>query len=71
MFYMATKLTINVEEKNIRFAKRWAKKSKTSVSKIVNEYLEQMRNIEEMMLHEPVHPIVKKYSGSWSLSEEK
>jgi hypothetical protein len=67
---MATKLTLTVEEKNIRFAKRMAKKSKTSVSKMVNDYFYQMRTIEELMAKEPVNKIVKKHGGSWQLDEK-
>jgi len=58
---MSTKLTLKVSQKTIEKAKTHARKRKTSVSKLVENYLDKISSKEE----EPtkITPLVKSLSG--------
>lgn len=60
---MKNKLTVLVEEKNIRFAKKYAKEKNTSVSFLLNQFLEdlQQKNLRRKSLREDKW--VEKYGG--------
>ena len=58
---MNTKLTLRIEEKVIESAKKYAKKNKTSVSKIVSSYLETLSHNEKK--HQAISPAIKELSG--------
>lgn len=60
---MKNKLTVLVEEKNIRFAKEYAKEKNTSVSFLLNQFLEdlQQKNLRRKGLSEDKW--VEKYAG--------
>lgn len=58
---METKLTLRIDEKIIGFAKIYAKKNKTSVSKMVSNYLDMVTQLEKKKHH--VSAAVKELSG--------
>jgi len=60
---MSQKITLSLNESNVKFAKRKAKTSKTSVSKIVDGQLDLLRRIEEALKKEKLHPWVKEFGG--------
>ena len=67
---MKNKLTILVEEKNIRFAKKYARQKKTSVSFLLNQFLEdlQQKNTRKKTLAKDEW--VEKYAGIFNLSRK-
>ncbi|MBA3031174.1 MAG: hypothetical protein FP816_20495 [Desulfobacteraceae bacterium] len=58
---METKLTLRIDEKIIGYAKIYAKKNKTSVSKMVSNYLDMVTQLDEKKRH--VSAAVKELSG--------
>ena len=58
---METKLTLRIDEEIIQSAKIYAKKNKTSVSKIVSNYLNSLTHLEKKDY--PISPIIKELSG--------
>ena len=58
---METKLTLRIDEKIIGFAKIYAKKNKTSVSKMVSNYLVTVTQLEKKK--NLVSPAVKELTG--------
>jgi|GEM_PF-6163009 len=60
---MKNKLTVLVEEKNIRFAKKYAREKNTSVSFLLNQFLEdlQQRTVRKSNMQEDKW--VEKYAG--------
>ncbi len=60
---MTQKVTLLLKSQNIDFAKKSAKKSGTSMSKIVDEYLDLLQRIDKKMEKEKLDPFVKKFSG--------
>ncbi len=59
---MKTKLTILVEEENIKFAKKFAKDNHTSVSKLMNDFLMDIKTAkkERKITYDPY---IQKYAG--------
>ena len=60
---MAQKITLSLKESNVKFAKKKAAKSHTSVSKIFDDYLELLQKIELAYKKEKLTPFVKRFSG--------
>lgn len=58
---METKLTLRLDEEIIQSAKIYAKKNKTSVSKMVSNYLNSLTHLEKT--NHAISPIVKELSG--------
>ena len=58
---MGTKLTLRIEERIIQSAKTYAKKNKTSVSKMVSNYLELLMQFEKKT--QPISPTIQELSG--------
>ena len=58
---METKLTLRIDEEIIRSAKTYAQKNRTSVSKMVSEYLRSLT--DKGGSHYTISPIVKELSG--------
>lgn len=56
---METKLTLKLSKKAIEKGKRYAKKRNTSLSRMVENYLERIAMVEE----EEISPLVKSLSG--------
>jgi hypothetical protein len=56
---METKLTLRLKKKTIEKGKVYAKKRKTSLSKMVENYLDKITLIS----HEEISPVVKSLSG--------
>ena len=65
---MTTKLTLKVDEKVIAKAKIYAKKKNTSLSKLVESYLQFVVSKEPAALDD-VTPLVKSLSGVLNASE--
>lgn len=57
---METKLTLKLEQKVVQKAKGLAKARKTSLSKLVEDYLQQITNDQE---ENDIAPITKSLSG--------
>ncbi|MEO6639408.1 MAG: DUF6364 family protein [Ginsengibacter sp.] len=60
---MKSKLTVLVEEKNIRFAKRYAKEKNTSVSFLLNKFLEDLQQNSARKKNTTNDEWVEKYAG--------
>lgn len=67
---MKSKLTVLVEEKNIRFAKKYAREKNTSVSFLLNQFLEdlQQKNIRKKNM--PKDEWVEKYAGIFNTGKK-
>ncbi len=61
---MSKKLTLSIDETTIEKAKRYAKKKKKSLSKLVQEYLQYVAERENENLELELTPTVKKLLGS-------
>jgi hypothetical protein len=59
---MYTKLTLNIDQDVIENAKIYAKNSKRSISKLVEEYLASISN-KNTILNRPLGPITKEITG--------
>ncbi len=60
---MKNKLTVLVEEKNIRFAKKYAREKNTSVSFLLNQFLEDLQQKTVRKKNMPKDAWVEKYAG--------
>lgn len=60
---MKNKLTVLVEEKNIRFAKKYAREKNTSVSFLLNQFLEDLQQKTLRKKNIPKDEWVEKYAG--------
>jgi len=60
---MAQKVTLLFKEENVDFAKREAKRRGTSMSRMLDEYLDLLKRIDKKMKSEKLHPYVKEVSG--------
>jgi hypothetical protein len=65
---MDTKLTLKLEDSIIEKAKGYAKQHKTSLSKLIENYL--LNITSEKSENEKITPLVKSLSGIISLPEE-
>lgn len=57
---MAQKITLSLKESNVKFAKKQAGKTKTSISKMVDEYLDLLQRIDAAYKKEKLTPFVKR-----------
>lgn len=60
---METKLTLKVKQTVIRQAKKYAQKRKTSLSKLVENYLQKITSTKGEAGPEQITPLVKSLSG--------
>lgn len=60
---MTQKITLLLKSQNINFAKKSAKRSGTSMSKMIDEYLNLFQRIDKKMLEEELDPFVKRFGG--------
>ncbi len=68
---MSSKLTLNIDENTISLAKEYAKESGTSVSKLVENYLNSLTSKRKKKKDEiEITPLVKSLSGVISLPED-
>lgn len=68
---MSSKLTLNIDENTIAQAKMYAKRSGTSVSKLVENYLNSLTSKRKKKKDEvEITPLVKSLSGVISLPED-
>ena len=58
---MNTKLTLRISNSSVHRAKRFARKKKTSISKLVEAYLDNLSEPEKKEVR--ITPLVKKLSG--------
>lgn len=68
---MAQKITLSLKESNVKFAKRQAGKTKISISKMVDEYLDLLQRIEAVYKKEKLSPFVKRFSGMVSTGKDE
>lgn len=66
---MDTKLTLKLDSETIELAKQYAKDSKTSLSKLVENYLNALTS--EQKGSRKVNPIVKSLTGVIQLDDDK
>lgn len=62
---MTTKLTLSIERRVIRRAKSYVRKEKTSLSRLVESYLNELTKPQEQSRH--ISPLVKSLSGAAKL----
>lgn len=60
---MTQKVTLLLKSQNISFAKKSAKKSGTSMSKMIDEYLDLLQRIDKKISEEELDPFVKRFGG--------
>lgn len=58
---MESKLTLTLQKKTIEKGKAYARKKKTSLSKLVEKYIDQI--VKEPIGEEEISPLVKSLSG--------
>lgn len=67
---MTTKLTLTMDNNTIETAKKYAKKNKISVSKLVEFYFKSLSSVSENH-NESIPPITKELSGIAKISTIK
>jgi len=67
---MGKKLTLNIDEKIIEEAKKYAKKKKKSLSKLIQDYLRYVVEKEKENQHLELSPTVKQLLGSVKTGEK-
>jgi len=68
---MSSKLTLNIDENTVAQAKMYAKRSGTSVSKLVENYLNSLTSKKKTQKEEvEITPLVKSLTGVISLPED-
>ena len=60
---MSQKVTLLFKEENVNFAKKEAKRRGTSMSKMMDEYLDLLKKIDKKMKSGKLHPYVKEVGG--------
>jgi hypothetical protein len=60
---MAQKITLSLKESNVQYAKKSAKKNKTSVSKMVDAQLDLLKRIDDAFKNTKLDPWVKRFGG--------
>ncbi len=60
---MTQKITLLLKSKNINYAKKEAKRRGTSMSKMMDEYLDLLQRINKKLKEEELHPFVKRFGG--------
>ncbi len=60
---MSKKITLSLKESNVKFAKKQASGSNTSVSKIFDEYLDLLQKIDCTYKKSKLSPFAKRFSG--------
>lgn len=65
---MNTKLTLSLNDQTIEKAKKYAKMNKTSLSRIIEAYLENLTRQEDQS--QEITPLVKSLSGIIELPED-
>lgn len=68
---MPQKITLSLKERNVKFAKQQAFKTKKSVSKIVDEYFDLLLKIDTANSKKKPHPFVKKFGGMISTGKNE
>lgn len=68
---MDTKLTLKLDKEVIARAKQFAKAYNTSISKLVERYLDQITRNNQVEEPEALTPLVKRLYGVASMPEEK
>ena len=68
---MAQKITLSLKESNVRFAKKQAGKTKVSISKMIDEYLDLLQRIDTAYKKEKLSPFVKRFSGMVSTGKDE
>jgi hypothetical protein len=68
---MTQKVTLLLKEENIRFAKKSARVSGKSMSKMVDEYLDLLKRIDKKMKNEELGPFAKRFGGMVSTGKEE
>ncbi len=68
---MKNKLTVLVEEKNIRFAKKYAREKNTSVSFLLNQFLEDLQERTARKKKISEDKWIEKYAGIFNTGSKK
>ncbi len=67
---MSKKLTLSIDEAIIERAKKYAKKKKKSLSKLIEEYLKYVSERENENIELELTPTVRKLLGSVKMKKE-
>lgn len=68
---MAQKVTLLFKEENVEFAKREARRRGTSMSKMMDEYLEMLKRIRKKMSHAKPDPFIEEFAGMLKSNKEE
>ena len=60
---MTQKVTLLLKSNNVQFAKKNAKKKRTSMSKMIDDYLDLLQRIDKQLAKEELDPFVKEFGG--------
>jgi hypothetical protein len=66
---MITKLTLSIDEKLVKTAKKYAQTNNTSVSKIVSNYLRTLDTGVKLTPHTELSPRLRKLTGAFKVPE--
>ncbi len=67
-YIMNSKLTLTIEQSTIEKAKKYAKKSKRSLSDLIENYLKAL-TVEEQKTANEITPLVKSLKGAFKMPE--
>jgi hypothetical protein len=68
---MTQKVTLLLKSENVNFAKNNAKKMGTSMSKIVDDYLDILKRLDNRTKNGKIDPFVKKFGGMISTGKNE
>jgi len=67
---METKLTLRLNDRVIERAKKYAKKQRTSLSKMIESYLDSLTKDESTEQESEITPLIKSLSGVIDLPDD-
>jgi hypothetical protein len=66
---MKQKLTLSLEESNIKFVKKYAKELNGSVSEIFAHYIQMLKQIDDVSKKTKKDPFIEKFAGIFDTSK--
>ncbi|MEI9957022.1 MAG: DUF6364 family protein [Ferruginibacter sp.] len=67
---MTTKLTLSIDDKLVKSAKKYAQTNNTSISKIVSNYLRTLEAGVKLTPYNKLSPRLKKLAGAFKVPED-
>lgn len=68
---MITKLTLSIDDKIVKKAKEYSRKTGRSLSKMIENYLQSITSQENKNMDEEVPPFLKKWHGAFKNEDQR